>query len=340
MTTIYARTHSVVCSPLDFIQRPLLWHEMIIRYRAHFTCAPNFAFGLVIKRLEQEGLLESADWSCLHCVVLGGEPTEACTLKRMTTALRVHPGALYSMFGMAECGLRVTAGPALTLADGIVSCGEACDALVSTRIVNADNGGRRVLLEGEVGSIWVRTQLAASGYWGQPELSEATFGNVLPGEAGVWLDTGDLGKIAEGQLCVTGRLKDVIIIYGKNHMATDVERCLEDAFATEIRLGSTAAFQHDSSSVGIVAEARKGGEKNVPAPAQLRALVQQALGVQVHYVCVCRPGTRADGGSNPARVPAASLWLAEQIPDRQRAELFCVHPVQCLRHKAGSSNVR
>ena len=289
MTTIYARTHAIVCSPLDFIQRPLVWHEMITKYKATYTCAPNFAFGLVLRHLAQQGLHASADWSCLHCVVLGGEPTEASIVERLCDELHVHPDAVYNMFGMAECGLRVTAGSAL-IYDGAVSCGDACDGLVTTRIVETENGVLRVLPDGTVGNIWVRTSLAASGYWGQTESSKATFANTLPGEDGVWLDTGDLGKIVDDMLFVTGRLKDVIIIFGKNYFATDIERSLEDNFASQLRPGSTAAFQHGSAGVGIAAEMRKG-KADFPDLARIKTVVQQTTGVELCYLLICRAGT-------------------------------------------------
>ena len=89
MVTLYARIHTVLCSPIDFIQRPVLWADMIAQYRATFTCGPNFAFGLLLKRLQQQKA--TADWSTMRCICFGGEPTEASMVTRLQTTLRVRP---------------------------------------------------------------------------------------------------------------------------------------------------------------------------------------------------------------------------------------------------------
>ena len=140
-----------------------------------------------------------------------------------------------------------------------------------------------------MGSIWVRSALVASGYWGQPELSVGTFQNTLEGEIGQWLDTGDLGKLVDGQLYVTGRLKDVIIIQGKNYYPTDLERTIDESLPGKVRPGSTAAFQHDGG-VGIVAEARKGNEDVADDEllGRIRSAVQREHGAKVVYVRILR----------------------------------------------------
>ena len=130
---------------------------MVQRYDGRFTCAPNFAFALLLRKLEEQAC--SADWSSMHCIVLGGEPTEADVVHRI--------------------------------------CGAAKDALATVRIVERERGDDvasppALLPDGNVGRIWVRTPLMASGYWNKSELSKTTFENELANEEGPWLDTGDL----------------------------------------------------------------------------------------------------------------------------------------------------
>ena len=282
MTALFAGPHTIACSPLDFIQRPLLWAEMVERYQVHFTCAPNFAFALLLRKLGEKG--QTASWSHVRCAIFGGEPTDASVVERLRIELGMPSSAVWNMYGMAECGLCVTAAHAISL-DGLVSCGPADVPYATIRIVVE---GRRVA-DGELGSIWVRSALVASGYWGQPELTDDTFQNTLEGEIGQWLDTGDLGKLVDGQLYVTGRLKDVIIIQGKNYYPTDLERTIDDALPSEVRPGSTAAFQH-GDGVGIVAEARKGNEAvaNNELLVRIRSAVQREHGAEVVYVRVLR----------------------------------------------------
>ena len=282
MTALFAGPHTIACSPLDFIQRPLLWAEMVERYQVHFTCAPNFAFALLLRKLGEKG--QTASWSHVRCAIFGGEPTDASVVERLRIELGMPSSAVWNMYGMAECGLCVTAAHAISL-DGLVSCGPADVPYATIRIVVE---GRRVA-DGELGSIWVRSALVASGYWGQPELTDDTFQNTLEGEIGQWLDTGDLGKLVDGQLYVTGRLKDVIIIQGKNYYPTDLERTIDDALPNEVRPGSTAAFQH-GDGVGIVAEARKGNEAVADDEllGRVRSAVQREHGAEVVYVRVLR----------------------------------------------------
>lgn len=208
MTALYSRAHLVACSPLDFIKRPLLWTEMVERYKAQFTCGPNFAFSLLLRKLAEKG--QSADWSHVRFAIFGGEPTDVCVVERLQRELGMAPTTIWNMYGMAECGLCVTAGQAICR-EGLVSAGLADRSYVTIRIVSND----RVVSDGTEGGIWVRSDLVASGYWGQERLSKETFRKTLVNESGLWLDTGDIGKVVDGQLYVTGRLKDVIIIQGK-----------------------------------------------------------------------------------------------------------------------------
>ncbi|CAB9508014.1 D-alanine--D-alanyl carrier protein ligase [Seminavis robusta] len=256
MSTIYGGIHLVMASPLDFIANPLLWSDMVETYKATLTCAPNFAYALLLKRLQQAN--RTADWSCVRRAMFGGEPSQSHIVAAVAKTLSIKPENLYNIYGMAESVVFLTGGPAYPDSEGLVSCGEVNSPTLRLRIVE---DGKEVK-EGHVGSIWAQSPRVAAGYYGQSELSTAAFANALPSYDGTWLDTGDLGKIVDGQLYVTGRVKDVIIINGKNYYPSDLELSIDDLFGHDIRPGRTTAFQHGEDSVGITVEGRKGFEKS------------------------------------------------------------------------------
>ncbi|CAB9525425.1 D-alanine--D-alanyl carrier protein ligase [Seminavis robusta] len=265
MTTLYAGTSLVMASPLDFVANPLLWCDMVETYKATLTCAPNFAYALLLKRLEQAN--RKADWSC---------------------TLSVNPDHIYNIYGLAESVVFLTGGSTYPDSEGLLCCGEVDSPTLKLRIVE---DGKEVE-EGQVGSIWAQSPRVAAGYYGQPELTAATFANVLPGYDGSWLDTGDLGKIVDGQLYVTGRVKDVIIVNGKNYYPTDVELSIDETFGHIIRPGRTTAFQHGEDSVGITVEGRKDFDKtaNESLAVQIANHVSQAHGLFVSEAVVLKLG--------------------------------------------------
>ncbi|CAB9508018.1 D-alanine--D-alanyl carrier protein ligase [Seminavis robusta] len=257
MSCLYTGSHLVVASPLDFIAKPLLWSDMVETYMATHTAAPNFAYALLLKRLEQAN--RRADWSCMKATMFGAEPAQNHVVEAVAKTLSIQPGNVYNNYGLAESVVLLTGGPARPDAEGVVCCGAVDSPTIKLRIVE---DGKEVE-NGHVGSIWAQSPRVAVGYFGQPELTISTFANALSGYEGTWLDTGDLGKVVDGQLYVTGRAKDLIIINGKNYYPTDVESSIDDAFGDIIRPGRTAAFQYGEDGIGITVEARKGFDKSV-----------------------------------------------------------------------------
>ncbi|CAB9504318.1 D-alanine--D-alanyl carrier protein ligase [Seminavis robusta] len=255
MSCLYTGSYLVVASPLDFIAQPLLWSDMVETYKATHTAAPNFAYALLLKRLEQAK--RSADWSCMKAAMFGAEPAQSHVVAAVAKTLSVKPECVFNNYGLAESVVLLTGGPARPDAEGVVCCGDVDSPTIKLRIVE---DGKEVE-DGQVGSIWAQSPRVAVGYFGQPELTISTFANALSGYEGTWLDTGDLGKIVDGQLYVTGRAKDVIIVNGKNYYPTDVESSIDAAFGDIIRPGRTAAFQYGEDSIGITVEARKGFDK-------------------------------------------------------------------------------
>ncbi|CAB9518775.1 D-alanine--D-alanyl carrier protein ligase [Seminavis robusta] len=286
MATLYAGDQLVMSSPLDFLAKPLLWADLIEKYQATHTCAPNFAYALLLKRLKQAN--RKYDWSCVQYAMFGAEPTQQSVVEEVATTLAVKPENVYNLYGLAESVVWLTGGPAVPDTKGLVCCGKVDSPTLKLRIVQDGKEAE----EGHVGTIWVQSPRVAAGYFGQPELTRCTFSNVLPNYDGTWLDTGDLGKVVDGQLYVTGRVKDVIIINGKNYYPTDVELSVDSTFGHLVRPGRTTAFQYREDSIGITAEPRKDFDKsaNKHLAIQIANHVSQAHGLFVSEVVVLKPG--------------------------------------------------
>ncbi|CAB9508016.1 D-alanine--D-alanyl carrier protein ligase [Seminavis robusta] len=225
MSAIYAGVHVIMASPIDFIMRPLLWTDMVEIYQATHTSAPNFAYALLLKRLKQAN--RKANWSHVTHAMFAAEPTQRHVVEELAQTLSIRREHVYNLYGLAEAVVFLTGGPAYPDTSGVVCCGPADSPSVKLRIVQ---DGKEIE-EGQVGTIWVQSPVCS--------------------------DTGDLGRVVDGQLYVTGRSKDLIIINGKNHYPTDVELSIDETFGDVIRPGRTSAFQHGDASVGITVEGRK-----------------------------------------------------------------------------------
>ncbi|CAB9501608.1 D-alanine--D-alanyl carrier protein ligase [Seminavis robusta] len=286
MAGVYVGHHVIMTSPLDFIAKPLLWSDMVETYQATHVCAPNFAYALLLKRLEQAN--RKANWSCIEIAMFGAEPTQSHVVKAVAETLSIKQENVCNLYGLAEAVLFLTGGTANPDSEGLVCCGEVDSPTLKLRIIE---DGKEVE-EGQVGSIWAQSPRVAAGYFGKPEQSKITFANTVPGYDGTWLDTGDLGKVVGGQLYVTGRVKDVIIINGKNYYPTDVEHSINATFGDIIRPGRTTVFQHGDASVGITAETRKDTSKssNGDFAVLLANHVSQVHGLSVSEVVVLKAG--------------------------------------------------
>jgi len=258
---------SVFSTPFDFVRRPQRWLQQLASHPNVLTAAPNFAFEYAMDRLSAEDR-SALDLSGVRVAVNGAEPVRARTVERFQKLFGPSGFAANAQrpsYGLAEATVFVSAtgsgGARLTTfcrsalmagranapsddADAIrlVSAGEPAGQLV--RIVDPVQCMARP--DGDVGEVWVHGRNVATGYWGQTERSEEVFdgrlvggGDALP-PAG-WLRTGDLGVLYDGELYVTGRLKDIIIIDGKNHYPQDIEETVEQAHPA-VRPGRVAAF--------------------------------------------------------------------------------------------------
>jgi 8-amino-7-oxononanoate synthase/acyl carrier protein len=299
LVPLYGGKFNVLMSPVAFLQKPLRWLQAIAKYRATISGGPNFAYELCVRKTtpEQRAALDLSSWSLAFN---GAEPVRAETIDAFCEAFApsgFRRQAFYPCYGLAESTLMVTGGmkfeaPVIRSFDTVAL--EAGAALAKT---DAEAGARRLvgsgreldgqdvlivdpqtceaLPPGRVGEIWVSGPSVAQGYWNRPEETQATFGAMLAqGEPvatqqsvskwrpnpGPYLRTGDLGFFDDGELFVTGRLKDLIIIRGRNHYPQDIERSVEEASGL-IRAGSVAAFAVDVEErerVVVVAEVERG----------------------------------------------------------------------------------
>jgi amino acid adenylation domain-containing protein/non-ribosomal peptide synthase protein (TIGR01720 family) len=280
---LYLGARAVLMSPVAFLQRPARWLQAISRYRATTSGGPNFAYELCASHIDDEerSRLDLASW---EVAFNGAEPVRAETLERFARRFGpagFRAGAWYPCYGLAEATLFVAGPPrdstepptasvaAAALEQGRAvpaAAGEAARTLVGCgtpwlgqEVAIVEPESRRPLGAGEVGEIWVRGPSVAGGYWRRPEETARDFGGRLapeadraaePAVAGVaegepYLRTGDLGFAdGAGRLFVTGRLKDLIILRGRNLYPQDVERTVE-ASHRSMRKGCGAAFAVD-----------------------------------------------------------------------------------------------
>lgn len=246
-------------SPLSFLKRPALWFDLLHRVRASHTASPNFGYELALRKTTDA---QRAQWdlSSLKVFMNAAEPIVPQTMDSFMQAFaasRLPAASFCPAYGLAEHAVGVTLGGRLrvridrhTLASKrvarletngdleLVGCGPArCG--VEVRIVAPDS--LLALKERHEGEIWVQSDSVADGYQGLPEVSRAAFGGTLAGEDGYWLRTGDLGFFHAGELFITGRQKDLIIIRGRNLHPEDIEESVRKIHPG-IRPGGVVAF--------------------------------------------------------------------------------------------------
>jgi fatty-acyl-CoA synthase len=299
----------VTVTPVDFLTRPLLWAELISKYRGTVTAAPNFAYAVLGRQLARaDGPL---DLSTLRIALNGAEPIDADAVAAFTDAgarFGLHPESVMCAYGMAETALGVAFAPIDTgLAVDHVDAGQleshrravpAGDGPsrrfpklgpplpgIEVRVV-ADDG--TVLGEREVGVLQLRGPSVTPGYL-------TVDGPVATQDAEGWLDTGDEGYVTGGQVVVCGRRKDVIIMGGRNIYPTDIERAA--GAADDVRAGNAVAVRlvagERRESFAVAVESRKAGdaeaEKSIRKDVTSR--IVSAVGVRPAEVVVLGPGS-------------------------------------------------
>ncbi|MGB3485606.1 MAG: AMP-binding protein [Mycobacterium sp.] len=307
--------HAEIISPIAFLQRPARWVQMMAKNTSVFTAAPNFAFDLAARKTTNEDMA-GLDMSDVVNVVSGSERVHAATLDRFAARFArfgFPKEALKPSYGMAEAVLYVATGGSASVVDfdsEKLAAGTAQRQPAGTgspllaygvpkspavRIVDPDT--RIECVDGEVGEIWVSGENVAAGYWNNPESSARTFGGVIAdGPEGPWLRTGDLGFFSDRELFIVGRIKDLLIVYGRNHYAEDIE-----ATVGEITGGRVAAISvpvDQTEKLVTIIELKKRGD--TPEDVSLRfstvksdvvSAVSKAHGLNVADMVLVSPGT-------------------------------------------------
>ena len=322
---IYGGFRCCIMPPASFIQRPFRWLQTMTRYEATHSVAPNFAYDLCTRKVtpEQRAQLDLRHW---RVAVNGAEPIREETLTRFAETFApcgFRQTALYPGYGLAEATLKVSGG---RITPSYVTCRVDPAALAQHRVVEVDDdqdgqtlvsSGRAsnrveiVIVDGEtlvpcapgvVGEIWLHSPSNACGYWNRSEETKQTFQAYLSNSgAGPFLRTGDLGFLKEGELFVTGRLKDLIIIGGANYYPQDIEITAERSHQ-DLRPGSCAAFSVDDDGaerliVAIEVELKRSSSDAGEMVKAIQRAIAEEHELQVHRVVLLKAGTIAKTSS-------------------------------------------
>jgi acyl-CoA synthetase (AMP-forming)/AMP-acid ligase II len=315
---MYLGGRCILMAPSAFLQNPACWLQAISHYRATTSGGPNFAYDLCVRRIgaERRAGLDLSSWSVAFN---GAEPIREETLERFAAAFAecgFRRRAFFPCYGLAEATLLVTGADGRR---GPVTLAVQGAELASQRVALAGPGelrGRRLVSSGrpgtdqrvlivdplsrspchadEVGEIWVAGPGVASGYWNRPQETAAVFAATTSHGEGPFLRTGDLGFLSDGELFVTGRLKDLVIVRGQNHYPQDLERTAESCHPALLP-GSSAAFavEHEGGEQLVVVLERNPRRRDPVesvAPA-VRWAVAAEHQIQVHAVVLVRAGT-------------------------------------------------
>lgn len=322
---LYAGRPMTLMSPTAFAQRPIRWLQAISRTRATNSGGPCFAYDLCARKItkEQRAGLDLNSWSVAF---VGAEPVQLASLRRFAEVFRpcgFRWEAFYPCYGLAEATLIVSGGSkaaaslvhtvsragleqnrivtATTDEEGetLVGCGRV---LGDQQLIIADPTTLTRCQNDEVGEIWVAGASIASGYWNLPEETKASFQAYLADtDEGPFLRTGDLGYLHEGEIFVTGRLKDLIIIRGHNFYPQDIEHTVERSHPL-LRPGCGAAVSivlADEERLVIIQEVERAfrDSDTEAIVSAIRQAVWKEFALQVHAVALLRPGSIAKTSS-------------------------------------------
>jgi fatty-acyl-CoA synthase len=298
-------------APETFIGSPKRWVNAMSKYGATITAAPNFAYGLAARAL-RSARDDSIDLSSLRVAANGAEPVDIDTMEQFKAAAHdagtgFDPRALIGVYGLAECTLGVAAPRPLDppppwwvdghklATEGIVEEVDAGSdggrplvsvgyAIPGVEVAVMSPAGDR-LPDGVVGEVCVRTEHAMLGYWNDPEETSVAM-------AAGWVRTGDLGVMGPDGLYITGRLKDMIIVAGRNLYPEDAERAA--SAIPGVRKGNAVAFgiaRRAREGLVVIAETRLVGEEAARLAKQIATEVRQALRVAADHVVLLVPGS-------------------------------------------------
>jgi len=314
---IYLQSEAILMSPFAFLEKPSRWLNVISTYRITHSGAPNFAYDLCVNRISAEEK-QGFDLSMWQLAFTGAEPIRAYTLEKFSAEFspcKFNKKAFYSCYGLAENTLMISGSRALqgpvylsvktdTYQQNKIEIADIMgnDTVKTTKLVGSGQLGINcnikivdpntcaILPELAVGEIWSYSPSVTKGYWNKPVETSEIFNAYTNTNEGPFLRTGDLGFIKDGELFITGRLKDLIIINGRNYYPQDIELTTERSHAS-IRIGSTVAFS--TTSLGnerlvVLVEIKK----NISQPEQdeiittIKSAIINNHGVRVFAICL------------------------------------------------------
>jgi acyl-CoA synthetase (AMP-forming)/AMP-acid ligase II len=321
---------SVLMAPISFLMQPSNWLQAISKFRATTSGGPNFAYELCAYKVTPEEM-EGVDLSSWRIAFNGAEPVKASVMESFSRKFAKYgfrAEAFYPCYGLAESTLFVTGGapeaPVVTMAldadelrqnraveqpgssTVLVRCGRT-NRDQSVVIVDPDT--LRVLPDGHVGEIWQSGGSVTAGYWGKPDLTAEIFAARTADGEGPFMRTGDLGFLKDGELFVSGRLKDLIIIRGRNYYPDDIEMAVYQG--RPLRPGCSAAFtlQEDGEEAKLVVVAEVQPvllltlDTNTYRTllAEVRAQIADLFGLRLAKLVLVRPGGMAKTSSGKLR---------------------------------------
>jgi len=342
---LYRGFTSILMPSLDFIRDPVGWLELMSRHRATISGSPNFGYELCVHRIDAQRLagLNLESW---RIAFNGAEPVRAETLHYFAKTFApagFSPTVFKPCYGMAEATLFITtdlpgeAPPVLWLSRRQLEANRVEEAeadepnlkVVSNgvtveghRLKIVDPETRKALAEGEVGEIWFRGPSVAEGYWGREVESERTFQAVIEGGGPEpYLRTGDLGFLHQGRLYVTGRLKDLIIIRGRNYYPQDLELTASTSHRS-LRINGCVAFsvpgELGEETLVIVGEVARQSLRDLDPAATISAM-RQAISeqhqVQAHTIVLVKPGSIPKTSSGKVQRSASRELLSNNAFD-------------------------
>lgn len=313
---------SVLTSPVSFLQRPARWMQLLAQNSRAHSAAPNFAFELAARKTSDDDLA-GLDLGNVSCIFNGSERVQPATLQRFTerfARFNLQAKALRPSYGLAEATLYVATRAAgqpphvvhfdseeLTAGRAKRQAGRGGTPLVSygvpqsptVRIVDPDTSIE--CPAGTTGEIWVHGGNVGVGYWGKPQETEQTFGATLVTPSagtpeGPWLRTGDCGFISDGELFIIGRIKDLLIVYGRNHSPDDLEATIQSV--TPGRCAAIAVPDKGTEKLVAIIEFKNRANSNDEAVDKFDAVKRQVTsaisnthGLSVADLVVVAPGS-------------------------------------------------
>lgn len=357
LSPLYTDTPVAFIPPLLFLKRPAEWLRLISKHRGSISFGPNFAYGLATKRIRDEQIqgIDLSSWRIAGC---GAEPIQMATLQAFAdrfAAYGFRDTAFMPCFGMAESTLAVTFFDTKAPLHGdVVSLEKMADNRAVTTDASADdavamvNCGKpfaghelRILDEHghpvgerEVGQIALRGPSVMAGYYNDPEATQ----EAMPDG---WLRTGDLGYTVDGDLYVCGRIKDLIIVAGKNYYPTDIEWSASEVDG--VRRGNVVAFGLAPAGGGdeqvvICAEVKLAGQSDTPEGRKalqhsVTAYVTSTVGIKPTHVVLLEPGALPKTSSGKLqRRRARDMYLAGELHSNHEQE----GKLDLVRHLAKS----